>query len=220
MDVKKTAQSSKAVSKPKTVSGKGGSGNLSLSEIIQVRLDPKLRWAIELAIRGKKRAASSFVEWAIGQAVKSAEWKSEGSAGLTIKEAADRIWDEDESKRFVNLANVYPKLLTPEEKVLWKHIRDLQFCWQTKADINKGLDVTIDAAKINFQILRSNINLIKKFADGDINKSTLITHLRKYQIFDSHYYCAVLASLMTAQAQNITLRGTRFDIFPPPLPAR
>jgi hypothetical protein len=49
---------------------KGGGGKLSRSEIVTVRLDPKLRFAVELAARKQRRTASSFIEWAITEAIK------------------------------------------------------------------------------------------------------------------------------------------------------
>lgn len=49
---------------------KGGGGKLSRSEIVTVRLDPKLRFAVELAARKQRRTASSFIEWAVEEAIK------------------------------------------------------------------------------------------------------------------------------------------------------
>jgi len=51
--------------------GKQAMGSkLSRSEILTVRLDPKLRFAAELAARKHRRTLSSFAEWAIEEAVK------------------------------------------------------------------------------------------------------------------------------------------------------
>lgn len=43
---------------------------LPRSEILTVRLDPKLRFAAELAARKHRRTLSSFTEWAVEEAVK------------------------------------------------------------------------------------------------------------------------------------------------------
>jgi hypothetical protein len=49
---------------------KGGGGKLFRTELVSVRIDPKLRFAVELAARKQRRTASSFVEWAIEEAIK------------------------------------------------------------------------------------------------------------------------------------------------------
>jgi hypothetical protein len=49
---------------------KGGGSKLFRTELVSVRIDPKLRFAVELAARKQRRTASSFVEWAIEEAIK------------------------------------------------------------------------------------------------------------------------------------------------------
>jgi hypothetical protein len=51
-------------------SRKGGGSKLFRTELVSVRIDPKLRFAVELAARKQRRTSSSFVEWAIEEAVK------------------------------------------------------------------------------------------------------------------------------------------------------
>ena len=48
----------------------GGGGKLSRSEIIQVRLDPKLKFGAEMAAAKCRRTISSFGEGAIEEALK------------------------------------------------------------------------------------------------------------------------------------------------------
>jgi hypothetical protein len=47
-----------------------GGGKLSRSETVTVRLDPKLNYLCDLAARGQRRTKSSFIEWAIDNALK------------------------------------------------------------------------------------------------------------------------------------------------------
>lgn len=113
---------------------KSGGGKLSRSETVTVRLDPKLRYLAELAARKQRRTLSSFIEWAIEDALGRVQI-SEGSGnyndpGLSVGEEANRLWDVDDADRFAKLAIRYPELLTHEEQVLWKLIRENGALWR------------------------------------------------------------------------------------------
>lgn len=43
---------------------------LNRSETVTVRLDPRLNYLAELAGRAQRRTKSSFIEWAVQQAIK------------------------------------------------------------------------------------------------------------------------------------------------------
>ena len=48
-----------------------GGGKLSRSEVVSIRLDPRLRFGAEIAAAKCRRTLSSFTEWAIEEALKS-----------------------------------------------------------------------------------------------------------------------------------------------------
>ena len=107
---------------------KGGGGKLARSETVTVRLDPKLRYLAELAARKQRRTVSSFIEWAVEQSFSSVPLYQgtgyNGDDSVTIEHEAARLWDIDESERFIKLAISYPDLLTHEEQVRWKVLSD------------------------------------------------------------------------------------------------
>jgi hypothetical protein len=110
---------------------KSGGSKLARTEIVQVRLDPKLRLAAEFAAAKERRTLSSFVEWAVEQAVKEVQvtqrWQDGEGRPINADEAAERVWDVDEADRFVKLAQIFPELLTVEEQRLWKLIRETPY---------------------------------------------------------------------------------------------
>jgi hypothetical protein len=116
-------------------SGRKGGGKLSRSETVTVRLDPKLNYLCELAARAQRRTKSSFIEWAIDNALRHVEIPgpkySEG-AGKSIFEMQSLLWDVDEPDRIVSLADNAPSLLTHEEQAIWKVIRANGFFWHGK----------------------------------------------------------------------------------------
>ncbi len=114
---------------------KGGGGKLSRSETVTVRLDPKLRYLAELAARLHRRTLSSYIEWAIKasldtEVVRPTHLHSLEASSHTIGSEAEFLWDVDDADRFAKLALRYPHLLTHEEQVLWKLIRENGFLWK------------------------------------------------------------------------------------------
>lgn len=109
---------------------KGGGGKLTRSEVVTVRMDSQLHYLAELAARKHRRTLSSFVEWAVQQSFKSVEmyhgvgYNNDDSVFLSDMEA--KLWDVDQSERFVRLAILYPDLLTHEEQERWKMLTDSQ----------------------------------------------------------------------------------------------
>lgn len=112
-----------------------GGGKLSRSETVTVRLDPKLRYLAELAARLHRRTLSSYVEWAIKasldtEVVRPTNTPSNVGTDHTIGNEAEYLWDVDDADRFAKLALRYSHLLTHDEQVLWKLIRECGYLWR------------------------------------------------------------------------------------------
>lgn len=109
--------------------GKGG----RKSEVVTIRLDPRLKYLAELAARRQRRPLSSYVEWAIeaslGQVRPSYGNDSEFDQ-MSLADAASLLWDVDEADRFVKLALRYPELLTHDEQIVWKLIKECGYVWK------------------------------------------------------------------------------------------
>jgi hypothetical protein len=129
-----------------------------------VRLDPKLRYLAELAARLHRRTLSSYIEWAIKASLDTETVRPTNLPGLhasdhTIGSEAEYLWDVDGADRFAKLALRYPHLLTHDEQVLWKLIRETVVLWRTgfPGDADRQLD---------FEKLRRNWEAVKKAAAG------------------------------------------------------
>jgi hypothetical protein len=108
-----------------TTDTKHGGGKLSRSEVVTVRFDPKLRFALELASRRQRRTVSSFIEWVVAQAIMQEKLSPEQSSSLTIDDIVRKIWDVQGSKRLANLADNFPELLTHEEELLLQQVNSI-----------------------------------------------------------------------------------------------
>lgn len=157
-------------------SGKIGGAKLSRSETVTVRLDPKLRYLAELAARKQRRTLSSFIEWAIGDVLER-EILYEGSGydgdhNRSIGNEAPYLWDVDDADRFAKLGLRYPELLTHEEQVIWKLIKESGYFWY--GDWQDGIfEWRVEEDSFIFERLREHWDTVKKVASEERPKSDL-----------------------------------------------
>ena len=116
----------------------GGGSKLNRTEVVTIRLDPKLRFAVELGARKHRRTVSSFIEWCIEVAIEEQitfrDPRPDSPRGLTHVSGllgTALIWDVDPTERLVKLALAYPELLSYDESILWKLIYSALQYWKT-----------------------------------------------------------------------------------------
>jgi hypothetical protein len=145
------------------------------AESITVRVSPKLKFGLELLSRKQHRTLSSVVEWALEKAMQD---KIEGLwANKKYSEEKvyilDEVWDIDEPDRLVNLAFEFPNLLTYEEEVLWKLIRENGFVWMGHYVASQWTWSTDSKSYLLMPELRENWEKFKKVAAGEAKPNTL-----------------------------------------------
>lgn len=145
---------------------KTGGGKLSRSEVVTVRLDPKLRFAAELAARKQRRTLSSFIEWAIGEAVNRIEVTDSENVNYVMAQ----VWDVEEADRFIKLALNFPELLTFDEERLWKIIKNCKIFWLSTPP--KGSS-NIDKTSIAYPMLRSYWEKLQMVIAGEATEEDL-----------------------------------------------
>ena len=109
-----------------------GGGKLNRTQTVTMRLDPQLRYLTDLAARMQRRTTSGFIEWAIGEALDKVVMRTYDDGikdAVTLSNEAYNLWDVDEADRFVKLAINYPQLLTYEEQIIWKIVREKDAFW-------------------------------------------------------------------------------------------
>lgn len=167
------AVDAKAALRPDRAS-KGG-GKLSRSETVTVRLDPKLRYLAELAARLHRRTLSSYIEWSIESSLGNNVLAGDHN-GPSIKDESEYLWDVDDADRFAKLALRYPHLLTHEEQVRWKLIRENGYLWKgSYAGPKKEWTWTVDEDSFIFPRLRDDWAVFCHVADSGQNKEALPT---------------------------------------------
>jgi len=86
----------------------------------------------------------------------------------TTSSLLDLAWDTDEADRIVKLAIYYPTLLTYEEEVMWKLIKENDYFWSVK-DRNKRNDLNF----LKFEKVRKHWDNLTKVALGKASRDIL-----------------------------------------------
>jgi hypothetical protein len=149
---------------------RGGGSKLSRTETVTVRLDPKLRYLAELGARKQRRTLSSFIEWAIEESLKQID--VDGSR--SIADLANVLWDVDAADRFAMLALRNETLLSHDEQVMWKLVRDNPLFWWNNRDENlDDWSWRISESNMNFEYLRESWSLLSAIAHGELDPAAL-----------------------------------------------
>lgn len=93
---------------------------------------------------------------------------------LSLAKVGEELWDPDEADRLVKLAFRYPELLTHEEQVLWKLIRENGSLWRGGFDGPDG-EWQWKAIEANLRLdqLRVYWNTLKRVVSGEISRDEL-----------------------------------------------
>jgi hypothetical protein len=147
------------------------------SEVVTVRLDPRLKYLAELAARRQRRPLSSYIEWAIEESlaqVRPAADPTRQLAPETFRDVAGDLWDVDEPDRFVRLAIRYPDLLDHEEQRLWKLIRECGYLWKgAYGGSSDEWQWTVKEDSFNWERFRECWEVFSQVASGQAEPSIL-----------------------------------------------
>ena len=133
---------------------------LHRSEIITLRLEPELRFLLNLATRTKRQTISSFMEEAAKTAVQTVQLRRNG---VMVSEVAPLLWHPLEPDRLVKLALRYPELLLYEEQVMWVFIVECDALWSLEASQRRTMGPEAETA-CNFPLLRAHWEAFKQAA--------------------------------------------------------
>jgi hypothetical protein len=151
----------------------GGGSKLQRTETVTLRLDPKLRYLTELAARIQRRTVSSFIEWAVEQALSRVNLPDLTQGEISIESAASILWDPDEADRLARLGFYYPELLTYDEQVLWKLIQECEALWRRSFNHRMSLPWYERETMLLYPALRQHWEALKKVAAGEADRSIL-----------------------------------------------
>jgi hypothetical protein len=163
---------------------KWGGGEPSGTEIVTVRLDPKLRYLVELAARKQRCTLSSFIEWAVEDSLnRFILHQADGSHNsITVQEDWSRLWDVDETERFARLAILYPDLLSYREQEIWKLLNDsllLDPAKRRNGNGNLEWDWGVLEDKIFPMLRHIKSSLMLSYVEGDVSAKQWVESMRE-----------------------------------------
>jgi hypothetical protein len=159
--------------------------NARRSEVVTVRLDPRLKYLAEIAARKQRRTLSGYIEWAVEQSLQSVvlRERNDFTKDLSVADAQQKIglWEVDEAERVARLAQHFPELLSYEEQLIWRLIRDCGLLWKGKFSPRDGQwEWSVSDSDLILERLREHWEIFKKVALGGAPKS----ELPKWQKYD------------------------------------
>lgn len=159
---------------------RAGGGKLNRTETVTVRFDPKLNYLCELASRAQRRTKSSFVEWAVAEALKNVELPEvlefedfDNSGHVTISEKSSELWEVDEADRLVALALIAPALLAHDEQLIWKLVKENGYVWRGRYNGSGEWSWETSSSSLIRDRLRENWDKFKAVAAGELPKDQL-----------------------------------------------
>jgi hypothetical protein len=142
------------------------------TDMLSLRLDPKLRFAAVLAAAIEHRSVSGFIEAAIEQAIKQVDVpQSDAEPGkdrLTLDQLVHEVWDVDEADRFLKLAFRYPHLLSLTEQRLYKLLRENDYLW--RSEVRTGRNSLED---VHLPRMRKHWDTFKRVVLDELPESAL-----------------------------------------------
>jgi hypothetical protein len=158
------------------------------SEVVTIRLDPKLKYIAELAARRQRRTLSSFIEWAIEEDSLSRvhpAYNQQGDAAPTFSDMASSLWDVDEPDRSAKLALHYPELLDHEQQRIWKLVSECGLLWRGEyTGPQKEWRWKVTTGSLIWERLREHWETFCKVARGEAHSSALPTWAKHRPVQD------------------------------------
>lgn len=148
-------------------------GGKKRSEVLSVRLDPRLKYLAELGARANHQTLSGFVEKAVEAALLQVHLDHRGGVRpLLTADLEHQLWDLGEEERLVRLALHYPHLLALEEQKMWKAIRENNFFWRGRIEGRRGTSPAHEDA-VRYDRLRTYWKDVRAVGAGELTAEAL-----------------------------------------------
>ncbi len=99
------------------------------SDALSLRVDPVVRFGLELAARAGKRTVSGVIESAIETLFENTRLKLPDGEEFSLRHIVSAIWSPNEVERLVGLGIALPNLLDFDESRMWKVITETRDLW-------------------------------------------------------------------------------------------
>lgn len=142
-------------------------GETSTTVSVGIRIDPKIKFALDIMGRMQKRSLTAVVEWAISQAITQQAIDHNGTSLSTV---LDKIWSTDESVRLLKLAFHMPEALTYDELRIWETIKATGYFWRK----NKDGSFNPEDGELSVFLVTDNWSFLVEHVERHKSSSTIV----------------------------------------------
>lgn len=148
------------------------------TEALSIRIEPRMRYGLEILSRLQRRAVTGVVEWSIAQAFQNEIARDLQGNDVAFETALNRLWSPNEPERLLALRFYYPSLLTYEEERLVKVLTTTEVLWSAKEPSYRSFewDIVLPVWEKLKPILQqaSERSVITGLSDSELAKSGLV----------------------------------------------
>lgn len=131
-------------------------GETSTTVAVGIRIDPKIKFALDLMGRLQKRSLTAVIEWAISSAMAQQSVVA-ASGEKRIVDVVDSIWSTDEATKFINMCFEVPSMLTYDEHRLWDTIQLSKIFWTVGHATNYREHLNEWKLRLNWELLKEHV---------------------------------------------------------------
>ena len=141
-------------------------GETATTVSVGIRIDPKIKFALDMLGREQKRSLTAVIEWAIYHALNQYQY----DADATFSQVIEEVWSTDEATRFVRMGFHLSHLLNYDELRIWETIKISSPFWVTY------FDDTFDTEpkNIKLDVVREHWSIILNHAAHYKNNSAVV----------------------------------------------
>lgn len=136
-------------------------GETTTTVSVGIRIDPKIKFALDIMGRLQKRSLTAVIEWAISNAISQ---QNAGAFDQSLSEVVDSIWSTDEATRFIKLCYELPEALTYDELRTWETIKATPYFWVKYKDGTHDTtlnNLSIFLVRDNWETIIEHVNIHK-----------------------------------------------------------
>ncbi len=141
-------------------------GETSTTVSVGIRIDPKIKFALDMLGRLQKRSLTAVIEWAIQATIAQQGWRKPHE---TFEFVIDEVWSTDEPTRFVRQAIHMPETLTYDELRLWETIKSSLDFWSAVPGYGEVFE-----SWVKYEVLREHWEPLLKHVLEHKNSATIV----------------------------------------------
>ncbi|MGE6687791.1 hypothetical protein ACQKFE_07335 [Stutzerimonas stutzeri] len=141
-------------------------GETSTTVAVGIRIDPKMKYALDMLARVQKRSLTAVIEWAIESAIAQKAWRD---PYYTFEYAIEAVWSTDEPTRFVRQAIHMPETLTYDELRVWETVKLTPEFWS-----NIPTSAEVDQSWVKYEHIQAHWDALLKHVQENKNSPTVV----------------------------------------------